>query len=121
MARPPLLGKEGTYNSIQDAANSFTPHRPPLQGHQMSKKKRLDKLLVERGLAQTREKAQALIMAGNVMVNDQPATKAGLGVAEDADLRLKDAPYPYVSRGGVKLEGAVGAFGVEVRSKVCLD
>ena len=87
----------------------------------MAIKKRLDRLLVERGLAQTREKAQALIMAGNVLVNEQPATKAGLGVADDAALRLKDAPYPYVSRGGVKLEGAVRAFNVEVQGKVCLD
>lgn len=84
-------------------------------------KKRIDKLLVERGLAETREKAQALIMAGNVLVDDQPATKAGMPVAEDASVRLKEAPYPYVSRGGVKLEGAVRSFGLEARDKVCLD
>jgi 23S rRNA (cytidine1920-2'-O)/16S rRNA (cytidine1409-2'-O)-methyltransferase len=84
-------------------------------------KTRLDKLLVERGLADTREKAQALIMSGNVLVNSQPATKPGVGVAHDVDVQLKQAPYPYVSRGGVKLEGAVRYFGIEVRNKICLD
>src|SRR5213594_2378798 len=84
-------------------------------------KKRIDRLLVERGLADSREKAQALIMAGNVLVDDAPAMKAGMPVAEDANIRLKEPPYPYVSRGGVKLEGAVRVFGVDVRDKVCLD
>ena len=84
-------------------------------------KTRLDKLLVERGLAETREKAQALIMAGNVLVNSQPATKPGVGVARDADIHLKEAPYPYVSRGGVKLEGAVRSFGIHIQDKICLD
>jgi 23S rRNA (cytidine1920-2'-O)/16S rRNA (cytidine1409-2'-O)-methyltransferase len=81
----------------------------------------LDKLLVERGLADTREKAQALIMSGNVLVNSQPATKPGVGVAHDVDVQLKQAPYPYVSRGGVKLEGAVRYFRIEVHDKICLD
>jgi 23S rRNA (cytidine1920-2'-O)/16S rRNA (cytidine1409-2'-O)-methyltransferase len=84
-------------------------------------KKRIDKLLVERGLAETREKAQAMIMAGNVLVDDRPATKAGMPVAEDATVRLKDAPQPYVSRGGLKIEGAIRSFGLAVRDKVCLD
>ncbi len=84
-------------------------------------KKRIDKLLVERGLADTREKAQALIMAGNVFVDDTPATKAGMPVSEDAAVRLKEAPYPYVSRGGVKIEGAVRSFGIHVEGKICLD
>jgi 23S rRNA (cytidine1920-2'-O)/16S rRNA (cytidine1409-2'-O)-methyltransferase len=84
-------------------------------------KRRLDKLLVDRGLAETREKAQALIIAGSVLVNNQPATKPGMGVADDAELRVKEALHPYVSRGGIKLEGAVRAFGIEVRGKVCLD
>jgi len=84
-------------------------------------KKRIDKLLVERGLAETREKAQALIMAGNVLVDDRPATKAGMSVSDDAELRLKEPPHPYVSRGGIKLEGAVRAFGVDVAGSKCLD
>ena len=78
-------------------------------------------LLVERGLAETREKAQALIMAGNVLVNNHPATKAGMTVSEDADVQLKEALYPYVSRGGVKLEGAVQFWGIHVAGKTCLD
>ena len=69
----------------------------------------------------TREKAQALIMAGNVLVNDAPATKAGMAVAEDANVRLKEAPHPYVGRGGVKLEGAVRSFDIHVQGKICLD
>jgi len=84
-------------------------------------KKRIDRLLVERGLADTREKAQALIMAGNVLVDEQPATKAGMAVSEDASIRLKEPPHPYVSRGGVKLAGAVRSFGLSVDGKVCLD
>jgi 23S rRNA (cytidine1920-2'-O)/16S rRNA (cytidine1409-2'-O)-methyltransferase len=84
-------------------------------------KKRIDKLLVERGLAGTREKAQAMIMAGNVLVDEQPVTKAGMTVAEDAIVRLKEAPHPYVSRGGIKLEGAIRSFGLDVQDKVCLD
>ena len=82
---------------------------------------RIDKLLVERGLADSREKAQALIMAGNVLVDNRPATKAGMAVAEDADVRLKEALHPYVSRGGVKLEGAVQFFGIQVSGKTCAD
>ena len=77
--------------------------------------------MVERGLAESREKAQALIMAGNVLVDDEPARKAGLPVAEDADIRLKEPPHPYVSRGGIKLQGAVEAFGLHFLGKVCLD
>jgi 23S rRNA (cytidine1920-2'-O)/16S rRNA (cytidine1409-2'-O)-methyltransferase len=84
-------------------------------------KKRIDKLLVERGLVESREKAQALIMAGNVLVDDAPATKAGMAVSEDAELRVKEPVHPYVSRGGVKLEGAVRAFGVLIEGKICLD
>src|SRR5215472_3500018 len=84
-------------------------------------KKRIDKLLVERGLAETREKAQAMIMAGNVLVDEQPVTKAGMMVAEEAIVRLKEAPHPYVSRGGVKLEGAIRSFGLAIGGRVCLD
>lgn len=60
-------------------------------------------------------------MAGNVLVGDEPATKAGMPVPEDADIRLKELPHPYVSRGGVKLEGAACVFGIDLREKVCLD
>ena len=60
-------------------------------------------------------------MAGNVLVGNAPATKAGMPVPEDADVRLKEAPHPYVSRGGVKLAGAAPAFDVHVGGKICLD
>jgi 23S rRNA (cytidine1920-2'-O)/16S rRNA (cytidine1409-2'-O)-methyltransferase len=62
-----------------------------------------------------------MIMAGNVLVDDRPATKAGMPVAEDANVRLKESPHPYVSRGGLKLEGAIRSFGLDVHGKVCLD
>jgi len=78
-------------------------------------------LVVERGLADSREKAQALIMAGLVLVNDQPATKAGASVSDDAAVRLKAGGLAYVSRGGLKIEGAVAALGLDVRDKVCAD
>jgi 23S rRNA (cytidine1920-2'-O)/16S rRNA (cytidine1409-2'-O)-methyltransferase len=84
-------------------------------------KKRIDRLLVERGFADTREKAQAMIMAGHVLLGGAPVTKAGVAVPEDADIRLKEAPLPYVSRGGLKLAGAVEAFGIQVQGKSCLD
>jgi len=82
---------------------------------------RLDKLLVERGLAPTREKAQALILAGQIQVNDKTVAKAGTLVAEDAALELVGEPPRYVSRGGIKLEGALADLRLEARSKVCLD
>jgi 23S rRNA (cytidine1920-2'-O)/16S rRNA (cytidine1409-2'-O)-methyltransferase len=84
-------------------------------------KKRIDRLLVERGLVETREKAQALIMAGDVLVDEDPVTKAGMPVAEDAVIRLKVPPSPYVSRGGIKLEGAVRDLQIYIQGKVCLD
>ena len=77
--------------------------------------------MVERGLAETREKAQAMIMAGNVLVGDVPALKAGTPVSEDAEIRLKEAPHPYVSRGGIKIQGAVQHFGLNVQNLICLD
>ena len=87
----------------------------------MPLKRRLDVLVVERGLADSREKAQALIMAGLVLVDDQPATKAGASVSDDAAVRLKAGGLVYVSRGGLKIEGAVSALGLDVRDKVCAD
>ena len=77
--------------------------------------------MVERGLAETREKAQAMIMAGNVLVDDQLAAKAGTAVAETVSIRLKEAPHPYVSRGGLKLQGAVQDFDINIMNQICLD
>jgi 23S rRNA (cytidine1920-2'-O)/16S rRNA (cytidine1409-2'-O)-methyltransferase len=83
-------------------------------------KTRLDRLLVERGLAQSREKAQALIMAGEVLVAGQKASKPGQPVAEDAAVEVLARP-PYVGRGGFKLAGALAHFAIDVRDKTCLD
>ena len=84
-------------------------------------KKRLDILLVERGLAESRVRAQAMILAGQVRVNHQSAVKAGATVAEDAQLELAGSVLPYASRGGLKLEGALGDFGVSPLEQICLD
>jgi len=81
---------------------------------------RLDRLLVERGLADSREKAQALIMAGEVTVNGQKACKPGQAVAADASLAVAARP-PFVSRGGFKLAAALRHFAIDVSGKVCLD
>ncbi|MFN8521508.1 MAG: TlyA family RNA methyltransferase [Chloroflexota bacterium] len=81
---------------------------------------RLDGLLVERGLAESRAKAQALIMAGAVSVNDQPARKPGEMVAAEATLAVAQAER-FVSRGGRKLEHALATFGIEVDGRRCLD
>ncbi len=83
-------------------------------------RQRLDRVLVERGLADTREKSQALIMAGQVMVNGQKALKAGQAVAADAALEVLSRP-PFVSRGGFKLAAALAHFQIDVAGKVALD
>ncbi len=83
-------------------------------------KQRLDHLLVSRGLCESREKGKRLILAGDVLVDDEPVTKAGQLVPEDAAIRIK-APPKYVSRGGLKMEGALDHFGVDVSGFTCLD
>jgi 23S rRNA (cytidine1920-2'-O)/16S rRNA (cytidine1409-2'-O)-methyltransferase len=84
-------------------------------------KMRLDVALVERGLAETPHRAQALIMAGKVRIDGQPATKPGEKVAADARIEISGAEMKYASRAGRKLEGALDDFGVDVRGFVCLD
>jgi 23S rRNA (cytidine1920-2'-O)/16S rRNA (cytidine1409-2'-O)-methyltransferase len=84
-------------------------------------KERLDKLVLERGLAPSRERAKALIMAGQVVVGDHLADKAGLLVDITAEIRLKGEPMPYVSRGGLKLEKGLDLFGIEVEGLLALD
>ncbi|HXG33933.1 MAG TPA: TlyA family RNA methyltransferase [Bryobacteraceae bacterium] len=83
-------------------------------------RQRLDQLLVERGLAESRAKARALILAGQVFVEGERASKPGQMVALDAGLSVA-APPPYVSRSGKKLEAALDAFGISVQDRVCLD
>jgi 23S rRNA (cytidine1920-2'-O)/16S rRNA (cytidine1409-2'-O)-methyltransferase len=84
-------------------------------------KTRIDKLMVDLGLVPSRERARALIMAGKVLVNEVPVTKAGTTVAPAAAVRLKGEDCPYVSRGGLKLEGALDDLGVEVIGLTVLD
>jgi 23S rRNA (cytidine1920-2'-O)/16S rRNA (cytidine1409-2'-O)-methyltransferase len=86
-----------------------------------AKRARLDLLLVERGLFETRTKAQAAIMAGLVLVDGQVAGKAGDSVPIEAVLSLKADPCPYVSRGGLKLKAALDEFKIPVEGRVCLD
>jgi 23S rRNA (cytidine1920-2'-O)/16S rRNA (cytidine1409-2'-O)-methyltransferase len=92
-------------------------------GMEEKRRERLDVLLVERGLAPSRERARALIMAGHVLVNSRPVEKAGTMIARDAVCEL--APRPdelrYVSRGGLKLEKALDSFGLDPTGCVCLD
>lgn len=84
-------------------------------------KTRLDKLLVDRGLAASRERAQALILAGKVLVDDQKVEKAGAQVLAECSIRLLGDDLKFVSRGGVKLERALEHWGIAVAGKVCLD
>ncbi len=84
-------------------------------------KERLDILLVKNGLAESREKAKAIIMSGNVFVNNNREDKAGSMFDEKAEILVKGNVLKYVSRGGYKLEKAIEAFGVEVAGKVCMD
>ncbi len=86
----------------------------------MGKRERLDKLLLQRELVASREEGRGRILAGEVLVDARPVTKAGTLVDEKADLQLKPSS-PYVSRGGIKLEKALHAFGLEVRDKTALD
>lgn len=86
----------------------------------MNGKIRLDQLLVARGLAESRAKAQALIRAGQVLVDGQLRDKPGILVRENVEISLKKGPR-YVSRGGEKLESALEAFGIDPTGKVCLD
>jgi len=84
-------------------------------------KLRLDRLLVERGLVESRERSQAIIIAGQVLVNGQKVEKSGSLVLADADIRILGEQMPYVSRGGLKLEKALREFRVDVKEKTCLD
>lgn len=84
-------------------------------------KERLDKALVERGLAETRQRAQALILAGEVLVNGVRADKAGTAVEPASKIELSGRGIPYASRGGLKLKGALDGFHIGVKGLVCAD
>ena len=87
----------------------------------MSGKKRLDVLLAERGLQESRQKAQAVIMSGEVFVNGQRVDKPGTAVAEDARIEIRGGTLAYVSRGGLKLEKAMASFPIDLNGAVCAD
>ena len=86
-----------------------------------SVRKRLDLVLVERGLAESRQKAQAMILAGEIIVDGKKAGKAGVPVPDSARIEVHSRLQKYVSRGGFKLEGALQDFGVPVEGRICLD
>ena len=86
-----------------------------------SKKERLDILLVEKGICESREKAKTNIMAGLIFVDGQRVDKAGEKVKVDADIVFKGEKLKYVSRGGLKLEKAMNTFGINLADKVCMD
>ena len=85
------------------------------------KKERLDVLLVKRAMAESREKAKAVIMTGNVFVNGQREDRAGSTFPEDVQIEIKGTPMKYVSRGGYKLEKAVEQWGISLNEKICMD
>ncbi len=87
----------------------------------MKRHERLDKLLVDRGLVQSRERAKTIVMAGMVMVGDRVVDKAGSLVDPDSHIRVKGSDHPYVSRGGLKLEEALRGFQVNPKGKVTMD
>ncbi|MBI4684926.1 MAG: TlyA family RNA methyltransferase [Nitrospirae bacterium] len=84
-------------------------------------KERLDKILVSKGITESRERAKALIMEGKVFINGIPATKAGIMVNQDAVIELKSEDIPYVSRGGLKLEAAIDNFKIDLKDKIAMD
>jgi 23S rRNA (cytidine1920-2'-O)/16S rRNA (cytidine1409-2'-O)-methyltransferase len=84
-------------------------------------RERLDVRVLSSGIAETRQRAQALIRAGKILVNDTVVDKPGTRIAADAVLRLKGAPLKYVSRGGHKLEGALDHFSVDPSRRICAD
>jgi 23S rRNA (cytidine1920-2'-O)/16S rRNA (cytidine1409-2'-O)-methyltransferase len=102
---------------------SMTRRAPPGENAPAKRggKVRVDVALVEQGLAPSRERAQALILAGAVLEGDRPVTKAGELVAAGAALRLRSEPMPYVSRGGLKLAHALTTFAIDVSGLVALD
>ena len=85
------------------------------------KKQRLDVALVERGLCDTRSKAQSLIMARRILVNGQHVDKAGASVSDDEELSIEELEHPWVGRGGMKLAHALSEFGISVEGRICAD
>ncbi len=85
------------------------------------KKRRLDQILVEKGLITNRQRAQAMIMAGAVLVNNQPVLKAGKLISSEDSIELRGREMPFASRGGLKLDGVLNTLQLDVADKICLD
>jgi len=111
-----VISRSMNFETSGRQSNNPSPRKSARPG-----KARLDLLLVERGLAASRERAQALLLAGQVRVDGATATKAGTQIATDARIELVGESQRFASRGGLKLEGAIEDFGVSARDKVCLD
>lgn len=86
-----------------------------------TKKTRLDQLIVDRGLAESKTRAQALVMAGHVYIADAKAQKPGQQIAEDAEISVKGSDHPWVSRGGIKLAHALNTFDIDVTDAIAID
>lgn len=95
--------------------------KPKNDPAQPAKKQRLDIMIMGKGLVQSRQRARALIMTGNVLVNNRPVDKPGTLVSSQDDILLKEKDTPYVSRGGIKLEKALEILDINVKGLVCLD
>jgi 23S rRNA (cytidine1920-2'-O)/16S rRNA (cytidine1409-2'-O)-methyltransferase len=94
----------------------------PLAAYVMATKKtRLDQIIVDRGLADSKTRAQALVMAGHVFIGEAKAAKPGQQVAEDADISVRGSDHPWVSRGGIKLAHALQEFGIDVGGLIAMD
>lgn len=120
-AQPPTASTETGKNKGASALlwPKAIPRARPLV--MKTPKIRIDQLLVERGLAESRTRAQALVMAGQVMVGDQKVDKPGQQVSAEAELIVKGQDHPWVSRGGVKLAHAIEHFGIDVTDMVAID
>jgi 23S rRNA (cytidine1920-2'-O)/16S rRNA (cytidine1409-2'-O)-methyltransferase len=93
----------------------------PLDDDKVVRKERLDKLLVEKGIVQSRERARALILAGRVAVEGRTIDKPGTQIEIEAQLQIRGEDQPYVSRGGIKLEGALDAFEIDPKGMIVMD
>ena len=114
-----ILGRTMARKARPDLRPEPSPEAAPTRGH--GGRIRADMALVDQGLAPTREKARALILAGQVLDGDRPVDKAGDLVAVSAPLRLRGEPMPFVSRGGLKLAHALATFGLDVKGLVAVD
>src|SRR5579871_2177365 len=113
--RTPWMGRDwpGAWRKSRSGASAGPPD--------IMARRRLDLLMVARGLAPTRERARALILSGDVQVDGRPVTKAGTAIAETANVSLRQPDHPWVGRGGMKLDHALRRFGIEVSGATALD